>query len=503
MRERRKTVAEIIASKMEQRLTVGGIRSEEAELLDELLGADYSVCPLVDSSVSAGSGRGAPSGGSLPLPAETIISPPTTNRGVSKRLCVSESLENHPLTSFGGADGGVEIGFEVEWNAAQKSEVVAILQSAKERASESMIGEELVEVCGQTVSVDASGARAGLHYHYKFKYGGVTFFIHRNPPKGYQGVRVRYGATALIGRSLYDVHAAVREFFTELGITVLKETVSRVDLQVTMGFDPQALFSLICNGHAVSKVRNDVLYRKSGSCRTYLVGQRGRMQLCIYDKSAELKVMAVSNPAKFQLMVDEHLGNDYSFDDPLCRIEFRLWRDVLRLFEINTVEDLRKAETDLVSWLTTKWFRVLSVPKAQVKGRENRTSVASLWEAVHKAFVFWFPGDGRPVSDITLNREKRTVCEPEALLKQAGGCLKSALALQLGAECDSVSAFERLFFWVENVKQEVFEGLKERAHKLGVVTGIKVGCETMVSDAKRRADDWLRSLEYERRLCVG
>ena len=64
---------------------------------------------------------------------------------------------------------------------------------------------ELFESCQDgflSLLVEPVGATNGMHYKYVFILGGVKFFIHHNPPKNRQGVRVRYGASALIAKAV-------------------------------------------------------------------------------------------------------------------------------------------------------------------------------------------------------------------------------------------------------------------------------------------------------------
>jgi hypothetical protein len=149
--------------------------------------------------------------------------------GVSKHRSECNSLE------FGGHDGGFECSFVGDFDPDQFSLHKESLGKARDLAGENPSLTENCVLGGHVVSVDASGARAGMHYRFKFKFCGVTFFVHHKCPKGRQAVRVRYGASALIGRSLYDVHGAVLRFLSDIGFTVVKETVSRVDMQVTVG----------------------------------------------------------------------------------------------------------------------------------------------------------------------------------------------------------------------------------------------------------------------------
>ena len=494
------TVEEIISAKMEQRLTIGGISQEDCDLLDEFLGGDHSVSPLPGRS-SLAMVRGVPSGGHRTV-AEDGLSPPTTNRGVTKHAC---NQAESPDLSFGGFDGGVEIGFEGDFEPEQFTNIKSSLQSGKELASDSDSGTALIDICGHTVSVDACGANAGLHYRFKFKLNGVTFFVHHNAPKGRQAVRVRYGAMALIGRSLYDVHATVLTFLHELGFTVTKEVVSRVDLQVTLGIDILELLEPIYLGCAVSRSRDDVLYRNRGVERTHVVGHRGRIQQVAYDKNLEMRKMQVSNPAKFQLMVDEHFDGNFSFDIPLTRIEYRLWRDVLRLLEINTIADLRTLETDLVAWLTNTWFRILSVPKDHVKGHEKETAIDPRWQQVQAAFLHFFPGEGRAPVPIKFNRDKPISCEATSLLKQAKGCLKTALALMFGVQTSVENIYETLFAWADSIKHELFEGTNERAFKLKVLTGLNIqdslDPETLLHK-KEEIEKWLEGLTHGRKRAL-
>jgi hypothetical protein len=176
---------------------------------------------------------------------------------------------------------------------------------------------------------------------------------------------------------------------------------------------------------------------------------------------------------------------------------------VLRLLEIDTVDDLRQLETDLVSFFTSKWFRLLERPKDEVKSRENRVAVHPLWERVQSTFVRFFPGEGKPIESVSFKRDKPITCEPNALLKQAKGCLKTAMALMFGAQSTVNNVYDTLFAWVDGMKHEVFVGLNERAHKLQVVTGVAVHRDENVLAAKRRAEDWITRLKYERGRCFG
>jgi hypothetical protein len=63
---------------------------------------------------------------------------------------------------------------------------------------------------------------------------GIKIYIHGNPKGPIQGVRIRYGFEALAGRDLFAVHVNMLDRLKEIGFTVQKEIVSRIDLQVML-----------------------------------------------------------------------------------------------------------------------------------------------------------------------------------------------------------------------------------------------------------------------------
>ena len=96
MTERTKTVEAIIAAKMEQRFSVGGLRNEEEELLDELVGADYAIRPLWNHKAASASGSvGSLSRGNRDACASrnTELSPLLTNRGVLTTVFLACSFD--------------------------------------------------------------------------------------------------------------------------------------------------------------------------------------------------------------------------------------------------------------------------------------------------------------------------------------------------------------------------------------------------------------------------
>ncbi|MDR2168831.1 MAG: hypothetical protein LBP59_01655 [Planctomycetaceae bacterium] len=424
-------------------------------------------------------------------PRQSSNLPPITNRGASKyqntippndvkssnKSEVNDDIEVKQLQR-GGYDGGVEIGFEGRYLDGIAF-LLERLENAKQKAAENSCSYPL-EICGRDVLVECSGANAGLHYKYVFTLDGIKFLLHHNPPKDRQAIRVRYGATSLIGRNLFTVHQEILKFLQEIGFVVSRECLSRVDLQVLIEAPIDSFIGLIFSGHAISKSRKDVFHRDCGQVETYTLGNAGRIQLCIYDKRKEISHALCSDPVKFELFLRYCFGFDlYSSQNPITRVEFRLWRDVLREIGIDTVSDLYLRENDLVKWLTHDWFRILSSPK--IRGHENTASVHPLWLRVRDLFDFWFSNAKRESGElyesqaIDFNRSERISCNPDMLERQGFGCLSKALAFRYGIQ-GKIDLFKSMLSsYLQDRVGLLFHRVNDNAKRIEIMKGVVLG----------------------------
>jgi hypothetical protein len=318
--------------------------------------------------------------------------------------------------------------------------------------------------------IKPTGAKAGLYYKFVLEGCGVKVYIHHDPPKNRQGIRVRYQFESLIRFDLYPLHVKLCEWLESLGLTITKETVSRADMQVMTLRKTHDYLKLIVNDHAISRAKKDVFHRKYKRLETYTVG--GDLELCIYDKFAELSEKG--NVEKVALM------KKYVFDcsggvgdgSGVTRVEFRLRRDILRSLKINTIDDLYRKETGLVEWLTSYWFRILEKPK--VRGHENVATIHPLWVEVQELFKRYFPGSDKAREPVAWSRSDSVRCEPEALEKQAAGCLASAIALRYGEQASPEDLRVILRQEVDRYLLRIFDKTNERAIERYVCDGVTV-----------------------------
>jgi hypothetical protein len=245
-----------------------------------------------------------------------------------------------PEFSHGGYDGGVVVGFEGTWNAAEFSYLLSILDAAKEEAGEAckegleglplnLEGEEVL-VSPKGGLAGGSEAKGGVVYKYRFFCKGVEFLIHSNPSQHIQPVRVRYGAESVQGHRnrFFDVHFGfVLPFLKRLGLDVKSDKLSRVDMQCLIDV-PMSEFSYLLRAehqHVVTKLRKKSEHgTMSGRVETVEIGSVSNVQFCFYDKGRELRAKK-SNILKEALFIRDCVGDEwYNSGRPITRIEIRL-----------------------------------------------------------------------------------------------------------------------------------------------------------------------------------
>lgn len=395
------------------------------------------------------------------------FSPPLDNMGVTKYR--SEIAEPKPSSKkiMGGYDGGTEVGFNGTWSATPFKRLLSDLEQAQAASKEEAGDDCYVTLCGKAFLVNPHGAKCGVYYRYVLEGAGLKIYIHENPQGPMQPIRIRYGFEGVVGRDLFMVHLHTLEWLKELGFTVEKETVSRVDMQVMTERCIDDYGVPIIHHHVVNRAKKSkVELSQKHIFDTYTAGQR--IQICIYDKRKEL--CDTRDEVKLNLLMNECLGGE--FPEELTRIEFRLKRDALKYLGVNTMQDLLEKENAIVDFLTFDWFRILESPK--VRGHENTQKLHPVWQEVRNLFMVYFPGVEGHRKPIERNNSRRELkCTGEALVKQAVGCLASAAAVVKGMFQDETSALSFVYDVLsENVKK-LYVRTTERVKELGIVRGVE------------------------------
>ncbi len=485
--------------RLEYVTTRGMIEQEEAheDLLFDFKDDDVtcSCLPVFasESKKQGGTAAGGPSrsGGAAAVVPATL--PPLDNMGLHKyrdAKLQSEREKNdafnnafhyrdqHRHKTLGGYDGGVEIGVHGEWNDRDFTAILDQLEHARKMAeSDKCDRDECYVTIGDRVFlVEPVGCKIGVYYRYIFTGQGVRFYLHHSPSERFQPVRLRYNHDALVGRDLFEVHETTREWLEEIGFHVTKETLSRVDMQVTLQRATADFMNLIARGHAVRKTRKCDIHMNGPQVQTYTSGKT--TQICIYDKREEL--CDGGDEIKMRLVVKHLLGLDMPEEscminaplflfEHLTRVEFRLRRSRLREMGIDSVADLKEKELSLIAFMTEEWFRILDEPK--VRGHENTQEVHEIWQEVQQLFRRYFPGDDAKRSEIKRGRDNGIRCTGDALRQQACGCLASYLAITQGSKISEKDTAAILKELLESNVAELTQQARERAKELEVTRG--------------------------------
>lgn len=375
---------------------------------------------------------------------------------------------------MGGYDGGVELGFDGKWVEQAFERVIATLEAGRIAAQQKHNDARFVTLCDRQFLVQPYGGGKAVNYRYILEGDGVKLYFHHKPDGGIQPIRLRYGFESLIGCNLFRVHDDIRQWLGKLGFVIEKETLSRVDLQVMVHRETSEFLRLITSGHMVTKVRKWANHGNGSSAETFKIGSD--IEICIYDKAAEMLKAIVSDPIKYGLMTLVCFGQDwYPSAKPVTRIEFRLRRDALKVKGINTMQGLQEIEPALVEWLTTKWFRILAEPK--VRGHENKQQVHPIWQEVQSLFHAYFPGVNGIRREIPPNSKRQLSCEVMPLIKQAGGCLATAIALKFGKQPSKQQVMHLVNAMLETLDERILERTNTRADEFQITTGVRTGVE--------------------------
>ena len=243
--------------------------------------------------------------------------------------------------NFGGFDGGVEAGFDGTWDSAAFEALTARLDEAKQEANDGHFDGQFVRLDKKPWKVwpkGSSSAGSGPKYKFILEHHGVKLYIHSNPQGDIQPVRVRFGAVCLMQTDLYSAVNALKELLAKIGFRITSEKLTRVDMQVMLERPFKDFQEALKPGHVVTRCRGKLLPAANLLTKKLetLSIRSSSMELCIYDKKAELN----QSDYVYYVVFDSCVLNGYS-PEHLTRVEFRFRRETLKRFGVNTFEDLR------------------------------------------------------------------------------------------------------------------------------------------------------------------
>ena len=400
-------------------------------------------------------------------------------------LFLTEKLENNqkkskknlPLTGSpssniqGGFDGGIEVGWFGDWNSEAFKSLCSSLDLARNAADNKDFNRSYCRIGRYVVQLAPTGALVGrIKYKYVLLYHGLRIYIHSNPSGTIQPVRVKIGAVPLMRHGLQRVYQLIIDILFSLGFQPFEELVSRADCQImSQEYTVQDFLESLSDGRFVTLSRgklSSVASLATGKLESVTINSRN-VELCVYDKLAELVHCDSSYQEAFASCYADNSGN---LPATLTRFEFRFRSEILRNFGIKTVFDLFCSSASLLRWASSDWFRVLKSPKT--RGYEKRAKLSPLWSSVHQGFHRIFSRFG--FSTVQRNRAASRPAKERAarLVRQAVGCLGSAVALVADSFNQAKQDFYNLAVrLIDDSAQQLQTKVHSRAVELALVDG--------------------------------
>lgn len=356
-------------------------------------------------------------------------------------------LSGYPEYTVSGGIDWFEWAAVVKWDSACYLDMLRLFEGAKAKCQAESKQSEWVNIVGTgDIRIGRTGLNRGgtkgQHFDYRVSYRGVTLGVAKRErattmlPNVF--VQMRGRDCLLLGALTgYEI---IREFIAALGGTVREEILSRADMCLdVVGMNVCELQALVENhqfigrGQVVTPHTNLTTNRKTG----FSAG-KNPLRLNAYDKIREQMGKRV-DALYYQALVDRRWGGREP--NQATRLEYQVSRQALKENGISTPNEFVRLQGALWQKLTAEWFRITDRPVDRKNKNQSRAITHALWTAIESAGTDIF---GKPCGElIPIERGK---VNPDRLLKQGRGCLRTAL-LQMGLNITTYSDFTSACRW--------------------------------------------------------
>ncbi|MFC2012423.1 hypothetical protein ACFLVU_04770 [Chloroflexota bacterium] len=165
-----------------------------------------------------------------------------------------------------------------------------------------------------------------------------------------------------------------------------------------------------------------------------------------YDKTLEIL------SSKKDWFRDIWTANDWDGVTPVTRVEFQMRRNFLKLFQVNSYDDLEVAIASIWRYCTGDWLRVCAPSKGKKNNHQHLLPVQEWWAFVQQSKCLF----GK---DVGLTRFQLKKPRYDALMAQGKGVLSSALALSASA----VGISEALYSFHKDIDAWLKDDLRDVA----------------------------------------
>ncbi len=250
------------------------------------------------------------------------------------------------------------------------------------------------------------------------------------------------------------------------GGRVIEHKISRCDLYADFRV-PDGLNLEFLRNYMVGKAKHTSQFLNGDVLETFYVGEKSSpIQLRIYDKGKEIEKKG--SKARWLLI--------WFVDDPqdVWRIEFQIRRQILKQYQINSINDLQNKKADLWKYATGEWFSLRCLDD----GNQARRTIHEFWKKVQSCIEYFGSEEG-----VKRYYEKKRAMSINWHLKRiANQLIHCAVILKdYDPVSCSVKVFERVLIGIDR------EDFKEKARKKSIESGVSIENEVkpVVNDIKR------------------
>lgn len=264
---------------------------------------------------------------------------------------------------------------------------------------------------GVSLGKKGKGPRMG----YRIEHAGMTFLIAdwRSSDEDHPNVYLAIPGTACLEHGGQGSLELARRVILQAGGTIDSEKLSRVDMALDAPLSIDTLYDAARERRYVARIR--CLREIEHHTRTLIFGS-APLTLTIYDKLGEVRQR--QDDAKLALMLARRWGN--ARPHHAIRIEYRILREKLREFGIDSPADYFRLRGALAAHLTREWLRFTAGPVDRRNRNTARAATLPAWQEIADGFAAWA---GQPNGEVLAPLPprppdiSRLLCQQYGLLK--------------------------------------------------------------------------------------
>lgn len=380
----------------------------------------------------------------------------------------SDSEGRNPIPLETGGFDMLQVAIYGGWDAAKFAEVTKRWELHRSRAEEGDAAGAVFETRSGGMRFDGGSMRSGgCWFRYVCEWNGCRLaFVNRaEASEKMHSVWIQIGSLPLMTQGLDAVWSELLELLAELGFVVDRESVSRVDLAVDLpGVQVSEFTKLALGGCEITKAGEGSLRfgRLIEQHETFYRGAGRRVLMRIYDKLLEV----ANDPVKEAVLIAKRWGGERP--EAATRVEFQVGRESLReTWGVQTLEELKRALPDLVTWAAEDWYRLAESPVDRENKNHSRAKTAAVWRKVQQAFVAWVT-----VPEVAwIVPAKVLQSKAEHVRKMAMGCLAKYLALAEPLVATAGDVTSAVFRMVDESKQKIIQRVEDARMVLTIKYG--------------------------------